>query len=146
MSNHPRSFYPGGLTDTPINYWNMWVPFLQSLGINSDNAPRFAPPATPPAGPDTPAQRIRFMAPEMSPYNELASSGAPQSPADLAQAGLQLAQLGQPTQPTWMAQQPQQQMPQGLLSPTGLLGARTDLPSEADRYRGLLAAMNGLGA
>jgi hypothetical protein len=84
------------------------------------------------------------MAPGMSPYNDIASNGAQQSPADLAQAGLKLAQLGQPTQPTWLAQQPQRQMPQGLLSPTGLLGARTDLPSEADRYRGLLAAMSGL--
>jgi hypothetical protein len=118
MSNHPKGFYPSGLTDTPINYWNMWLPIFQQLGISPDNIPRFAQPATPPQSPDTPAQRIRFMAPGMSPYNDLAQQ---QTPAALAQAGLQLAQLGQPTQPTWMALQPQQQTPQGLLSPQGLL-------------------------
>ena len=95
MSNHPKGFYPTGLTDTPINYWNMCLPMFQQLGIDPSNIPKFAPPATPPQSPDTPAQPIRFMAPGMPAGNDIANNGAQQSPAAaLAQAGLQLAQLG----------------------------------------------------
>jgi hypothetical protein len=128
MSNRPRSFYPGGLTDTPISYWDMWVPFLQSLGINSDNAPRFAPPATPPQ--DSSPGRYQV------PANGIASNGTqPQlSPAALTQAGLTLAQLGQPTQPTWMAQQ----QPQGLLSPQ--IAANTT--ADPQSLRGLLGLLD----
>jgi hypothetical protein len=88
----------------------MWLPIFQSLGISPDNIPDFAAPPSP-QGPGLPAWQ------RSNPVYQVDQ----QSPAAQAQAGLQLAQLGQPTQPTWMAQQPQQQMPQGLLSPQGLL-------------------------
>ena len=128
MSNRPRGFYPGGLTDTPINYWNMWLPIFQQLGISPDNAPRFAPSPVP-DGPGLPAWQ------RSNPVYQVDQ----QSPAAQAQAGLQLAQLGQPTQPTWMAQ-PQRQTPQGLLSPQGFLPTPQTSSSTSDlQYlRGLL--------
>jgi hypothetical protein len=127
MSNHPRSFYPGGLTDTPINYWNMWLPMFQQLGIDPANIPKFSPPATLPQ--DSSPGRYQF------PANGIASNGTqPQlSPAALTQAGLALAQLGQPTQPTWMAQQPQ-----GLLSPQ--IAANTT--ADPQSLRGLLGLLD----
>jgi hypothetical protein len=127
--------YPLSLGSIPTQYWPLMLQIFQQRGIDPADIPDFAPSPAP-EGEGLPAWQ------RSNPVYQVDQ----QSPAALAQAGLQLAQLGQPTQPTWMAQQPQQQMPQGLLSPTGLLGARTDLPSEADRYRGLLAAMSGLGA
>jgi hypothetical protein len=129
-----------GPENTPIRDWDQWVPIFNQLGIDPANIPKFAPPATPPQSPDSPGWPIRFMAPGMSPYNDLAQQ---QSPA----AGLQLAQLGQPTQPTWMAQQPQQQAPQGLLSPQGFLTAPQIPSSTTDQQylRGLLNSISWSG-
>ena len=138
------SYYPSGPESAPISYWHLWAPIFQQLGIDPASIPNFAPPAAPPAD-TSPPGIIRFMAPGMSPYNDLASNGAPQSPAALSQAGLQLAQLGQPTQPTWATRQ---QTPRGLLD-AGAFAQSDPQQAELQRRRmmGLLSPlMFGTGA
>jgi hypothetical protein len=127
-----------GPENTPIRDWDQWVPIFNQLGIDPANIPDFAPLPVP----ENPTQPgwWHYSFPGVPPGNDIASNGANQSPAALSQAGLALAQLGQPTQPTWMAQQPQQQMPQGLLSPQGPLTTPQISASTTDlQYlRGLL--------
>jgi hypothetical protein len=103
--------YPLSLGSIPTQYWPLMLQIFQQRGIDPSNIPDFTAPPSP-QGPGLPAWQ------RSNPVYQVDQ----QSPAALSQAGLALAQLGQPTQPTWMAQQqPQQQAPQGLLSPQGLL-------------------------
>jgi hypothetical protein len=156
MSNRPRGYYIGrharyaisdenpaplappaegagltGVHDIPVQLWPSILPMFQQLGIERSNIPRFAPPAEPQN--PTPQGWWHYPTPGIPLGHELAQQQ--QAPADLAQAGLALAQLGQPTQPA------QQAPPQALLSSlTPQLAANTT--TDPQFLRGLLGLLD----